>query len=314
MTDEWKDAPLAVRPNPLAKRLIEAQKAIVSVAREGHNAHHNYAYATSEAIIKAAREALNGAGLSVIRESIRVRDMQQPQPIPGATAYDRNARKEVPAWTDAICIIESTFLLSGEEGSLRFMSHHAAVPERGRPWDKAIAAASTTSLAYALRDLLLIPRADDEPEAPDRRDDRGYAPPNERATVSPAPSGDAPAPAGGKRKSGSERAAADPGAPMDAFPDMGMVRIVVDRIVPRSGGKIAVRLTSDIYGRGLAQQSADDAVLETLRASEEHGLTVEAMIGRTASGYLSILNAKIVPSATSGGDEKTKPTEEGIFK
>jgi hypothetical protein len=61
------------------------------------------------------------------------------------------------------------------------------VPEKGRPIDKSLAGCLTSSLNYWLRDLLLVPR-EDENEM-DRRDDRAYEP--RKAAPAPARSNSA---------------------------------------------------------------------------------------------------------------------------
>jgi hypothetical protein len=49
-----------------------------------------------------------------------------------------------------------------------------AIPEKGRPLDKAVAASLTSSMGYWLRDLLLLPRGNEL--SMDNRDDRKYEP------------------------------------------------------------------------------------------------------------------------------------------
>ena len=152
----------------LASALLAAQKALPSVGKDAKNSFHHYSYVSAEAMIGACREALHGAGLTVRRAGWK---------------FDG---------TPEGGIVNSTFVLShGPTGeSVSDEIAWICVPEKGRPIDKAMAGALTSSLGYYLRDLLLVPR-EDESEM-DRRDDRTYEP-----RKAPAPARSNPAtPAG----------------------------------------------------------------------------------------------------------------------
>jgi hypothetical protein len=60
------------------------------------------------------------------------------------------------------------------------------VPDRGRPLDKAVASAATTSLSYLLRDLLLMPRVDEADDIAGRDDTHVPAPAKARRGKEPA--------------------------------------------------------------------------------------------------------------------------------
>jgi hypothetical protein len=152
----------------LASALLAAQKALPSVGKDAKNSFHHYAYVSAEAMIGACRDALHGAGLTVRRAGWK---------------FDGSPEGG---------IVNSTFVLThGPTGeSVSDEIAWICVPEKGRPIDKAMAGALTSSLGYYLRDLLLVPR-EDESEM-DRRDDRTYEP---RKGAAPAPARPAPRPA-----------------------------------------------------------------------------------------------------------------------
>jgi hypothetical protein len=151
----------------LASALLAAQKALPSVGKDAKNSFHHYAYVSAEAMIGACRDALHGAGLTV-----------------------RGAGWKFDGSPEG-GIVNSTFVLThGPTGeSVSDEIAWICVPEKGRPIDKAMAGALTSSLGYYLRHLLLVPR-EDESEM-DRRDDTKYEP----RKAAPAPARPAPRPA-----------------------------------------------------------------------------------------------------------------------
>jgi len=136
----------------LASALLAAQKALPSVGKDAKNSFHHYSYVSAEAMIGACRDALHGANLTVRRAGWK---------------FDGSPEGG---------IVNSTFVLThGPTGeSVSDEIAWICVPEKGRPIDKAMAGALTSSLGYYLRDLLLVPR-EDESEM-DRRDDTKYEP------------------------------------------------------------------------------------------------------------------------------------------
>jgi len=144
----------------LASALLAAQKALPSVGKDAKNSFHHYSYVSAEAMIGACRDALHGANLTVRRAGWK---------------FDGSPEGG---------IVNSTFVLThGPTGeSVSDEIAWICVPEKGRPIDKAMAGALTSSLGYYLRDLLLVPR-EDESEM-DRRDDRTYEP--RKAAPAPA--------------------------------------------------------------------------------------------------------------------------------
>jgi len=145
--------------------ILLAQQALDKVGKDSTNKFHNYNYTSSEGMLSACRSALHSAGLIVRRTHWRIdpsigefgtliSDIVVAHPASGASIVDN------VMWP--------------------------IVPEKGRPLDKALAGALTTSLNYFLRDLLQVPR---EEETMDTRNDKEYEP----RRPAPAPSRPAPA-------------------------------------------------------------------------------------------------------------------------
>ena len=146
----------------LASALLAAQQALPSVGKDSQfkGQNYGYAYTSSETMIAACRTVLHGAGLVLRRAGWTF----EGTPEGG--------------------IVKSQFVLthpaSGE--SITDEVAWVAVPRGQQPIDKAMAGALTASLGYALRDLLLVPR-EDENEM-DRQDDSKFQP--KRAAPAPA--------------------------------------------------------------------------------------------------------------------------------
>lgn len=132
--------------------LVAAQSKMKAVAKDSTNNFHKYAYASADDVIAAARIALNGEGLAVIRTwSV--------------------AMNESGMWvTSQFSLVHDGSLGVFSAGSVPF----PVIEDKGRPLDKALAGALTTSLSYFLRDLLLIPKQDDD--GMDKRDDTRHVP------------------------------------------------------------------------------------------------------------------------------------------
>lgn len=138
-----EDAP---RTASLQHALLDAQQGLESVGKDSTNSFHKYRYTSSEQMIGACRAALHRAGLSLHRDGWQLSQDGQT--------------------------VTSTFVLAHPSSSekLSYSIPWIVVVEKGRPIDKALAGALTTSLGYFLRDLLLLPR-EDEDASMDRRDD-----------------------------------------------------------------------------------------------------------------------------------------------
>lgn len=151
----------------LAKALAKAQEKAKAVPHDATNAFHKYAYTSAEAVITEAKQALAGCGLAVV-----------PQAQTLEASGDR-------------LDLHRTFVLVHESGeSLAVSTVWPVIPDRGRPVDKAVAGAATTSLSYLLRDLLLMPRVDPEDDLAGREDREPPAPqrqPAPKPTPRPVP-------------------------------------------------------------------------------------------------------------------------------
>lgn len=143
----------------LAAALVAAQAAASGVEKGSKNQHQGYKYASSEAIIEEARDALASAGLAVVRTSSSV--------VWSESAPDAKQR------VGLVMVVYRLIHVSGEH--IDMQAETPAVVAAGRPEDKAVATALTYSLGYFLRDLLLLPRVEEHAEV-DSRDDRAYAP------------------------------------------------------------------------------------------------------------------------------------------
>jgi len=147
----------------LSAALLAAQRALPSVGKESQfkAGSYGYAYTSSETMIAACREVLHGAGLTL-----------------------RRAGWKFDGTPEGGGLVTSQFILTHASTGESVADEVAwvAVPRGQQPIDKAVAGALTASLGYYLRDLLLVPR-EDENEM-DRRDDSAYQP--KRAAPAPA--------------------------------------------------------------------------------------------------------------------------------
>ena len=150
---------LAQTTTGLAAALVAAQAAARAVGKDATNQFHRYKYASAEAIIEEGRGALGVGGLALL-------------PLGWTFQRETPAHDKSPVGT----LFSRYRLLHGASGeALDLDVAWFVIPEKGRPEDKALAGALTTSLAYLLRGLLLLPREDAD-AAQDQRDDRNYEP------------------------------------------------------------------------------------------------------------------------------------------
>jgi hypothetical protein len=133
--------------------LHKAQQSVTAVGKGSKNDYHGYSYTSAEEMLTACRKALHDNGLVAYRLSWKLVQLET-----GSTVLSH------------FCV--ATANGTGEEDSLTAHVEYPAIPGNGRPLDKAVSAALTTSFSYWLRDLLMLPRLDDVEV--DTRDDRNY--------------------------------------------------------------------------------------------------------------------------------------------
>lgn len=164
-------------PAALAGALVDAQGRVSRVAKDSTNTFHRYKYAAAEDMIDEARSALNAAGLALMSHW----KVDQSAYTERETRTDRGDKTIVIVGR----VVVSYTLIHKSGQALRWITSTPIIPENGRPEDKAEMAALTANLGYTLRQLLLIPRGDDDGNAVDQRDDRSYRPyqPPQRRTA-----------------------------------------------------------------------------------------------------------------------------------
>lgn len=140
-------------PTPkLCAALAAAQKKCKAAPKDAENTFHHFKYASAEAIIQEAKEALADSGIAPLAFPPHMVTRGN-----GPTCYfflERDVR---------------LMHVSGEE--ITMACEWPVIPDKGRPLDKAFASADTTSLAYFYRDLLMMPRSDPADEMAGRKDE-----------------------------------------------------------------------------------------------------------------------------------------------
>lgn len=139
----------------IAAALVAAQKSLKGVHKDARNKHHSYDYASSESIFLECRDALFDAGLVVLPR-----------------ASSKRVEEDGTTW-----LVREYKILHAEGESMDAEQVWPVVPGNGRPLDKAIASAATASLAYFLRDLLLLPRVEKGVDLDDDERDKEPPPP-----------------------------------------------------------------------------------------------------------------------------------------
>ena len=120
-----------------------AESRAKAVGHDKRNTHHRYNYASAEAVLTAATEAMAGTGMGLV-----------------PTGYQLDGD-----------LLTRSYLLTHESGQTHRISQVWPLTSRkGSERDKALAGALTSSLAYMLRDLLLMPRV--EPGTDSLHDER----------------------------------------------------------------------------------------------------------------------------------------------
>lgn len=128
-------------PKSIAAGLVKAQRATKDVEKDSTNTFHKYKYAAADAIAAEARRVLNLAGLALCRVGWTFSEFTDKSP----------ARLNV------------RYMLVHEDGSTWDLPEVSvpSIPDKGRPEDKADAAALTYSAGYVALGLLQIERVDE---------------------------------------------------------------------------------------------------------------------------------------------------------
>jgi len=147
------------------KALLAACKEVTAL---GHDSTSNrYKYTSAEAIIAYSRDLLNKQGIIVERHEYSLGEPISEKDTFGNASITRS--------------VTVMFRVVHEKGERQYYTGvFPACLTKAMPWDKAVAAALTTSLAYFLRDLLQIPRTG----AGETMDER-----NDHPDETPAPKG-----------------------------------------------------------------------------------------------------------------------------
>jgi len=204
------EAPAANAPASLYAALARAITRAHAVEHDAQNPHHRYSYASAEAVLGESRAALAPEGLSLV-------------PI-----------SSTPTGADGSYMLDVAYLLAHSSGESMIVSRSwPIVVGNGRPLDKALAGASTTCLAYTLRDILLLPRGDSEAD-PDQRDDRDTTPRQAPKSAPPAPKGPPKAPK----------------SPPKATPDPAVEELTQDIRKLVRGAPFAAQVEADITAAG----------------------------------------------------------------
>ena len=159
----------------LAKAIVAAQAAVQAVQKADtvRTKGYSYSYASTEDIITEARDCLHAHGLAFL-------SVGWDHSREDAGMFPDDDGKMVQEWD---YWVRARYILMHEFGeALPIESDMAVCPGKGRPLDKALAAALTYDLGYTLRGLLLMPRTEEEP---DQRNDSEYS--HRRAPAKPKP-------------------------------------------------------------------------------------------------------------------------------
>lgn len=129
----------------LATALAAAQASAHAVEKDATNSFHRYKYASAEAIIAEAKAALSGHGAALLPVEMSIVPAEALGSVAGGPAAILRTR-----WA----------ILHGSDRH-EMSADWPIIPDKGRPFDKAVAAARTASLGYLLRDLLQLPREEE---------------------------------------------------------------------------------------------------------------------------------------------------------
>ncbi len=145
--------------------IVKAQASAKQIEKDATNQFHRYNYVSAEAMIGEAKEILAACDLAIIPVHSSIDDAPSLDASDTEADYRKNAR--------AAATIRASWLVVHVGGASHLISCDWPVaPEKGRPIDKAVAAARTASLSYLLRDFLQIPRVEEGTGLDDHARDR----------------------------------------------------------------------------------------------------------------------------------------------
>lgn len=158
----------AGEPRRLVAKLAEVMQAVDRIKKRGHNAFHNYDYATEADIVEAVRHEMASRFLMLIPEVVHL-----------ATQELGPNKKGDPRDPLTVLTMRFTFM-DGETGESISRQWFGVGQDGG---DKGVYKAMTGAEKYFLMKTFLIPTGDD-PEQ-DSKDDKGAVKEREAATVKP---------------------------------------------------------------------------------------------------------------------------------
>jgi hypothetical protein len=150
--------------------VIDAQAEAKQIEKDARNQFHKYNYVSAEGMIHEAKVLFAKHGLALIPVSSTLEAPVAPITGKDDNDWERNSR--------SASLLRSTWLIVHKGGgTLSVSTAWPVAPEKGRPIDKAVAAARTASLSYLLRDILQIPRVEEgtDLDGDDRDRDVGSA-------------------------------------------------------------------------------------------------------------------------------------------
>lgn len=146
----------------LVAALAKAIQDVGGVAKGGTNEHHGFDYTSADQMVDHCRSALASNGLTVLTSNQTV--VAGDGRAIGVELQLKGYKKEVGC---SAMLVTEYLLLHSDGGSMPITNEMPIVPDSGRPIDKATLSASTESLSYMLRNLLLIPRGEGVAERDD---------------------------------------------------------------------------------------------------------------------------------------------------
>jgi len=290
----------------LSDGLLVAQGAISGVSKDSRNTFHRYAYTSAEGMISACRDALQKGGVVARRTGWE---------IVADGLYVQSRLTVCHGWT-------------GE--SAESVVVWPIVVEKGRPVDKAVASALTTSLSYWLRDLLCLPREDESGHMDGRNDDRNETRHGVRDRVAPATSEPTDGPKRAPRSTGAAAVnsalagnaptmpatASDAPNPPTAAPDAGnaatdeptaIAAAVLHRLETRNVGNRSYRVAGFLSDGNLTEYVVGGTIAIATWLPELVGQTLIPVVVSRGSKMPMLVDVRTVAPTTERGADDELP-------